>query len=157
MIRVQLSLPRDARYVPLMRNVTTCLMKEMDVPADACDDVLLALSEACANVVRHAAGSHDYSVAVGISSDRCEVEVADGGPGFEQTEADVAPPDVLQEGESGRGLHLIGALVDDMEFLPVENGTRVLLRKRWDAGGGSLSGLDSNGAVMEVNLGQRLN
>ena len=130
-VRVQLSLPRDASYVPLTRNVASCLLGDMGVPDEARGDIQIALSEACANVVRHAAGTFDYSVSLAVGPEGCEVEIEDLGPGFEPGRTDETAPVPDVEAESGRGLFLMRALMDDLQFLRDRNTTRVRLIKRW--------------------------
>lgn len=126
-VRVDLQLPRDASFVPVMRNIAHCLLADLRVPDDALADVQLVLSEACANVVRHAAGS-GYSVSLAAGHDGCEIEVADAGPGFVEDASPASGP----EAEDGRGLMLMRALVDELRFVRDEDRTRVLLRKHWD-------------------------
>ena len=125
-LHVQLSLPRDARYVAVMRNVATCLLRDVDAPDHVVDDLRLAVTEACANVVVHAAGVDDYSVHLTVDEGGCEVEVVDLGPGF-------APdhPTAGVDEEDGRGLTLIRTLVDDLEFAREDTAMRVRLVKRW--------------------------
>ncbi len=128
LVRMQLAMPRDTRYVGLMRDVTACVLSEFSVAADAADDVKLAITEACANAVRHASGASEYSVRIAAGPSGCEVEVVDLGPGF--------PPPGLHEPvagdlESGRGLFLIRSLVDDLQFIREDDETCVRLIKRW--------------------------
>ena len=54
LVKMQLSLPAEARYVGMMRNVASCVMADIGVPAPDSDDIQLAVTEACANAVRHA-------------------------------------------------------------------------------------------------------
>jgi serine/threonine-protein kinase RsbW len=63
---------------------------------------------------------------VAIEEDVCRIEVADAGPPFDPG---VAGP-WLGDGESGRGISLMRALVDDLKFESrSEGGTLVTLRK----------------------------
>lgn len=128
-VQMRLSLPRDASYVPVTRSVATSLLHTMNVPEDAAGDVQIALTEACANAVRHAAGL-DYRVSLSVGPDGCEVEVLDTGtgPGLGAGETAAAYD---ADAESGRGLFLMRALVDDFEFAHELEGTRVRLVKRW--------------------------
>lgn len=131
LVRVSLSLPRDARYVGLLRNLATCVLEDLDAPTAVIDDIGLVLTEACANVVRHADGTKGYTVSLAAGAHSCQVEVSDDGPGLdpdEMTRRDPADPTA----ESGRGLFLIETLVDDLEFDPEATGTSVRLVKRWD-------------------------
>lgn len=127
-ISMELTLPRDARFVGMMRKVAKCILEDLRAPADAVYDIQLVLTEACGNAVRHAVGSSEYSVALAVGDDHCEVEVTDVGPGFDPPE-DGADAD--GELESGRGLLLIRTLVDELEFDRVDAHTRVRLTKRW--------------------------
>ncbi len=125
-LHMQLRLPRDARYVAVMRRVAGSLLAEVNAPQDAVDDLQVAITEACGNVVRHASGVDDYSVHLAVDADGCEVEVVDLGPGFVG-----AGSEVHDDEEAGRGLSLIGALVDDLEFVREDAAMRVRLVKRW--------------------------
>jgi len=143
-INVDLDLPRDARYVPVMRNVTERLLSDLGAPDTAIEDIQIALSEACANVVRHAAGSRTYHVRLSVKDSGCDIEVADSGPGFdgERMNDDQAEPDA----ENGRGLQLMQALVDDL-FVATDDGDNVVrLHKEWPPLNLSVDALDEGNA-----------
>jgi serine/threonine-protein kinase RsbW len=125
---MQLSLPRDARFVGLMRHVSASILDEFQAPDDRSHEFQVALSEACANAVQYAEGTHDYTVKLALADDRCEVEVIDLGPGFDPAGGGDGP---ALDAESGRGLLLMQALSDDFEFERVDDGTRIRLVKRF--------------------------
>lgn len=129
LVRVELTLPRDSSFVPVMRNMANSLLVDLRVPDEAIGDVQLVVSEACANVVRHAEGTFDYSISLAIGPEGCEIEVADLGPGFQ--EAPRSGTDV--DAEDGRGLLLMRALMDDLQFIRDDTTTRVRLIKRWNS------------------------
>lgn len=130
LLRLELQLPRDVRYVGVARNVAETLFRQLGCPEDVSGDIQLALTEACANAVRHAVDTDEYKVVLSIDHECCDIEVVDLGPGFgardPSTDRHVGP-----EVESGRGLLLMRALVDDLEFRALEDGTSVRLRKFW--------------------------
>ena len=126
LVTVHLSLPRDAQYVGVMRGLAGSLLERADVPREAIDDIQLAVSEACANAVNHAGPSKTYDVVLELDDDRCEVEVVDQGPGMP---AGKPHADLLRE--SGRGLNLLQALVDELQFTRRGDGTRVRFTKGW--------------------------
>ncbi len=129
LVKVQLRLPCDARYVPILRNVTRCLLADLGAPGEASDDIQVAVSEACANAVRHATGATEYLVSVGVDYDRCEIEIVDRG---QQDQPLPDAPDVAHaEAEAGRGLLLMQALVDDFQFTRADDATCVRLAKSW--------------------------
>jgi serine/threonine-protein kinase RsbW len=109
-VELSLVLPRDTSSVPRTRHLLVAILKSIPVPAPEWQDLALALTEACANVVRHAGNGDDYRVATRIRPDGCcEIDVIDYGEGFDpDTSAGLPDP----ESERGRGLALIGALTD---------------------------------------------
>ncbi len=91
----------------------------------------VAFSEACANVHRHAyGGRRDGRVAlrVAVEDEQVVVVLAHDGAPFDP--AGYAPPDLRRPSESGYGLYLITALVDEVSFEDTGSGGRVVLVKR---------------------------
>ena len=78
------------------------------------DDVTLALTEACANVVRHSGVDDEYEVRLSLEGTCCEISVVDTGRGFDSSSLTVAMAGSSEE--QGRGLGLMKALVDDVRF-----------------------------------------
>lgn len=116
MIHHSLLLPRDAATVPAVRRLCRAAMEEFGFVEADIDDVTLALTEACANVVTHAAtGGADYRVEIAIGAASCEITVVDSGGGFEDADREKSFSQDL-ELERGRGLPLMRALVDVAEL-----------------------------------------
>ena len=131
-----LQLPPDVESVPLVRGLVRSSMRQLGVEAHCTSDVALAVTEACANVISHARGvGHEYEVQVQIDPTECHIRVVDTGSGFDAA-AITAAEDFA---ESGRGVSLMRALMDDLHFVPREQqaGTIVHLTKRLDLEDGS--------------------
>ena len=75
-------LPVDAQSVPLVRGLVRQALQYLGVVDSGVDAILLALSEACANVVQHAAELDEYEVDVAIDDHVCRLTVLDDGDGF---------------------------------------------------------------------------
>jgi serine/threonine-protein kinase RsbW len=127
-ISFSVRLPRDARSLPLMRGLMRQALEHLDVATQTIEEIVLALTEACANVVQHAGEHEEYQVDVAITDDTCRISVLDEGQGFDFDRS------VATEGsplEAGRGLVLMKALVDDLQFVRAEDGRhRVVLEKK---------------------------
>ena len=122
-------LPVDAQSLPLIRGLVRQTLQHLGVVAGGIDEVLLALSEACANVIQHAGELEEYQVDVSIDDDVCRISVLDDGGGFDVETVDAEPPRSPLDG--GRGLLLMRALVDRLAFVQSEDGRhRVTLEKR---------------------------
>ncbi len=122
-------LPVDAQSLPLIRGLVRQTLQHLGVVAGGIDEVLLALSEACANVIQHAGELEEYQVDVSIDDDVCRISVLDDGGGFDMEAVSAEPPRSPLDG--GRGLILMRALVDRLAFVQSEDGRhRVTLEKR---------------------------
>ena len=141
-VRYSLRLPRDVVTVPLVRTICRDAMHRLGVTPDCQGDVALALTEACANVVQHAAGADGYEVGIEFVSGTCHIRVVDTGQGIDLR--DSGRTETILENDNGRGIVLMRLLVDRMAFeSQPEEGTIVHLVKRLELEDGSLlSALD---------------
>ena len=128
-LRIALSLPRDEVSVPLVRRLTSNAMRLLGVDGDCLDELQVALTEACANVLRHADAEDDYEVRVRVDGRSVVIDVVDRGTGFDASALGIR--DANPEAEQGRGIQLMRALVDDVQFAQAQpQGTVVSLTKR---------------------------
>jgi serine/threonine-protein kinase RsbW len=96
------------------------------VSDEVADDVVLALSEAATNAVLYgSSGGQPIQVVVHVNDDWVEASVLDHGP--QPPTGLPADSDELPAG--GRGLWLLGRLVDEVRLERVKLGTRVTLRR----------------------------
>ena len=113
---VRLDLPREAGSIPAVRRLLRCALAMLHVDRTSRDDLEIAITEACTNVVRHASGAEKFEVRLEVGEDRCAIDVRDDGDGFD--------PDVLGDSpaahsERGRGLFLIKALGENVRMQSV--------------------------------------
>ncbi|MDQ4065547.1 MAG: ATP-binding protein [Actinomycetota bacterium] len=128
-ITYSLLLPRDEISVPVVRRVCGTALRDLGVVEPCVSDVQLAVTEACTNVLKHADGTaEEYEVTVEVNEQLCVIRVLDTGSGFEHEHLG---REVVHEGaESGRGIQLMRALVDTVNFISrPEVGTVVHLEK----------------------------
>src|SRR3954463_15243379 len=105
---VRLNLPREVDSVPAVRRLLRCALAILHVDRQSGADLEIALTEACANVVKHASGADKFEVRLDVAADRCTIDVLDNGAGFDAAVAgDMSP---AADSERGRGLYLIKAL-----------------------------------------------
>jgi serine/threonine-protein kinase RsbW len=109
---LSLSLPRESSSVPVVRRLAAQALRAFGVTTEDIDDVQLAITEACANVIDHAVDTDTYEVKVELAADRCAITVVDQGGGFDAT----VVPSAAEDSEVGRGVALMLALVDNLAF-----------------------------------------
>jgi serine/threonine-protein kinase RsbW len=111
-ISVRLNLPRDVESVPAVRRLLRCALSVFHVSREDGNDLEIALTEACANVVKHASGADRIDVNLDVDAGHCAIDVSDNGRGFDASS--VAEPDAGSE--RGRGLFLIKALSENVRM-----------------------------------------
>jgi anti-sigma regulatory factor (Ser/Thr protein kinase) len=113
---VTLSLPARPENVAVVRHVLGAFAESMQLPDELIEDLRLAVTEACTNVVRHAYPAGDpgaVEVRIEPRAERVKIVVADTGRGI-GTSSDTAGP--------GLGLPLIAAIADTVDLQSAPNG-----------------------------------
>lgn len=125
-----LNLPRDEASVPVVRHISRDALLGLGVTRGCVEEIEVALSEACTNVLKHVQGTAEsYEVQVEVNEDTCDIRVIDTGTGFDHESQGREHADHSAEG--GRGIYLMRAMVDNIEFTSApESGTVVRLTKK---------------------------
>ncbi|MGK5677995.1 ATP-binding protein [Actinoplanes sp. URMC 104] len=113
---VRLDLPREAGSVPTVRRLLRSALAVLHVDHGSQDDLEIAITEACSNVVRHATGTETFEVCLDVAEKHCSIDVRDNGPGFDP---ETAGAEAGAVSESGRGLNLIKALGENVRMTSV--------------------------------------
>ncbi len=132
-LALDLSLPRDAATVPIARRVLDGALRALGVTSGCRQEIQLAVAEACANAVKHAAPATEYGITVTVEEGDCVIDVADGGAGFDPDRLVDSTPDTAAE--SGRGLHIIQAVTDRVQIDASQRGgvaVRFVKRLEWE-------------------------
>jgi serine/threonine-protein kinase RsbW len=128
----------DPDQIPKVRHEVAAFLEEQGCPEESCFEIGMALQEALANAVIHGCGQKKelmVSLLVETNGDGTMIVVRDPGPGFVLTELrDPATREGLAA-LSGRGVTMMRAYMDDVEF--AHGGSEVRMRKRWKAGKGA--------------------
>lgn len=111
---VAVCLPRESETVAVVRRVVTNALGGFGVTQECIDDIRLALSEACTNVIEHASDDDDYEVRLEVDQMRCSISVRNAGNGFDAN----ALSDVMPDPSSprGRGVAIMRAVMDVVDF-----------------------------------------
>jgi anti-sigma regulatory factor (Ser/Thr protein kinase) len=82
-VRFCLVFPRETISVPVVRRVLGDTLNKLGVDEESVADLLLAVTEACTNVLRHSGPGRRYEVVASVGRNRCVLEVVDAGRGFD--------------------------------------------------------------------------
>jgi anti-sigma regulatory factor (Ser/Thr protein kinase) len=112
---VRLTLPARPENVAVVRHVLGAFAEALQLPDPVIEDMRLAVTEACTNVVRHAYADGEpgpVEILIRPVGDTLQVIVSDEGRGLGPSEDSSGP---------GLGLPLIAALTDELEIGPAGN------------------------------------
>jgi serine/threonine-protein kinase RsbW len=114
LLDVAVCLPKEAETVSLIRTVVRHGLDTFGIAEDCIDDICLALSEACTNVVEHAAVGDEYEVRLQFDEWVCAISVKNTGEGFDAS----ALQDVMPSPASprGRGVAIMRSVMDRADF-----------------------------------------
>ncbi len=134
---VELQIPCNPKYIAVARLVAAGVGARSGLSVDDIDDLKVAVSEACTNVIDHAFPDPEkttQSTAISLRftprEKGLQVEVEDYGVGFDPD--DLPKPDLDELSvNGGLGLYLISQLTDEVDIQSApDSGTKVIMIKR---------------------------
>jgi serine/threonine-protein kinase RsbW len=81
-VKLCLVFPREALSVPVMRHMLGDALRGLGADDDGLAELLLAVTEACTNVVRHGGPGRRYEVVASVGRRGCRIEVQNTWQGF---------------------------------------------------------------------------
>lgn len=128
---ISLSVSSSPRLLRVVRCMVAEMASEAGFSEKDCDEICLAVDEACANTIRHSyKGSKEGEIVVkcSLESDRIEISVRDFGEKFDAES--VEPPDLEDVKPGGLGVHMMKSVMDKVEYdCSHETGTEVHMTK----------------------------
>lgn len=137
-IEMLIKVPNQTRYLGLIGKIGEELAKQLQQyqgDRDAlANHINLVLTEATVNAIRHAnAGDPDEEVKIRITltDDDLLLQVFDHGKGFDLASiTDDGDEQGLELECHGRGIYIMRALMDSVEYYPVDDGNVLEMHKR---------------------------
>jgi serine/threonine-protein kinase RsbW len=128
--RPVIEIPSDIKYI---REVSSGILKWLqprELDESALFDIRLCVEEVVRNAITHGNGSNSrlkVMISYWLEGDSLIIEVEDAGAGFDPGKVpDPTTEDNIMKG-NGRGVYLVGKLIDKMEFN--DKGNKVRLTK----------------------------
>ena len=128
--RLTMNIPGRPEYVGTVRIAIAHIANIAGFDIEAIDDIKVAVSEACSNIICHAHEGREftYEVYAEIGDKGLAIGVKDRGVGFGVK--DYVEPDLGEARGSGLGLFIIKALMDEVDILSAPGeGTDIVMTK----------------------------
>jgi len=126
----KMSVPGKPEFVGTVRMAVAHIAAGLGFDIESIDDIKVAVSEACTNIIRH---SHkdtgfSYDIIVEREEKGLVITVKDGGVGFETD--DYIEPVPGETRGSGMGIFIVRALMDEVDIQSeVGVGTNIRMKK----------------------------
>ena len=117
MIRKSFVIPSESKYLKSLRAKLLQFLKRMRHPLEDRDAILVAVTEACTNSIRHAysgENGHKIRVAVEDSKLRTVFRIRDYGQKIDL--ARVKAPELPPTKPHGLGIHFIKTMMDEVKY-----------------------------------------
>jgi len=127
---LKFSVPGKPEYVGTVRLAISSLANYAGFDIEAVEDIKVAVSEACTNVVCHGKSNREesYEVACEVGDGRIIISVVDQAGGYDMSKYQRPMMDTPKEG--GLGLFIIKALMDEVDiFSELGMGTSIKMVK----------------------------
>lgn len=138
-IELEIRVPNQTRYLSLIGRISEELIAQVEGYVGdretLANHLNVVLTEALVNAIRHANENNPEEVVqikITISDNEILMQVFDHGRGFNLTQAALTPEDNERTlDEHGRGLFIMQALMDSVEYHPTKDGNVLEMRKRY--------------------------
>jgi anti-sigma regulatory factor (Ser/Thr protein kinase) len=135
-VSIKFAFPSHPRYLSLVRAVVGELSSICELPPKERRELMLAVDEALANVIRHAYHG-DFQKPIEVTCqefpDRLEFVLFDQG--IAPDPARLAPHPLDDVALSGRGTHIIRSIMDGVSYERAQGGNILRLTKRLPSAG----------------------
>jgi serine/threonine-protein kinase RsbW len=128
--RLKMIVPGKPEYVGTVRIATAHIASRVGFDIEAIEDIKVAVSEACTNIICHAHEDPNFSYEVSVEPDDAGISIliSDKGVGFGLNEYKEPVPGETKE--SGLGIFIIKALMDEVDIhSEIGSGTDIRMTK----------------------------
>jgi len=120
----------DPDLMPEVEQFVLDVAEEIGLNENKFNNIALAVAEAISNSIKHG-NKNDKNkkvfIKIEVKNDQMIVTLKDEGTGFDpNTVPDPTKPENILK-ESGRGVHIMRSLLDDLKFNFTPNGTEIVL------------------------------
>ena len=123
----KMEITANPAYVSIIRLTTSGIANKVGFCMDDIEDLKVAVSEACTNAIKHSSDDR-FTIIYTMIENGLTIEIIDNGNGYDTSS--INEPDIENLKESGMGLFIIEALMDEVSIESQEGkGTSIKMTK----------------------------
>ena len=124
---IKMEITANPAYVSIIRLTTSGIANKVGFCMDDIEDLKVAVSEACTNAIKHSSDDR-LTIIYTMIENGLTIEIIDNGNGYDTSS--INEPDIENLKESGMGLFIIEALMDEVSIESQEGkGTSIKMTK----------------------------
>ena len=124
---IKMEITANPAYVSIIRLTTSGIANKVGFCMDDIEDLKVAVSEACTNAIKHSSDDR-FTIIYTMIENGLTIEIIDNGNGYDTSS--INEPDIENLKESGMGLFIIEALMDEVSIESKEGiGTSIKMTK----------------------------
>ena len=124
---IKMEITANPAYVSIIRLTTSGIANKVGFCMDEIEDLKVAVSEACTNAIKHSSDDR-FTIIYTMIENGLTIEIIDNGNGYDTSS--INEPDIENLKESGMGLFIIEALMDEVSIESQEGkGTSIKMTK----------------------------
>ena len=124
---IKMEITANPAYVSIIRLTTSGIANKVGFCMDDIEDLKVAVSEACTNAIKHSSDDR-FTIIYTMIENGLTIEIIDNGNGYDTSS--INEPDIENLKESGMGLFIIEALMDEVSIESQEGkGTSIKVTK----------------------------
>ena len=124
---IKMEITANPAYVSIIRLTTSGIANKVGFCLDDIEDLKVAVSEACTNAIKHSSDDR-FTIIYTMIENGLIIEIIDNGNGYDTSS--INEPDIENLKESGMGLFIIDALMDEVSIESQEGkGTSIKMTK----------------------------
>ncbi len=126
---ISLRIPCNTNYISIARTTAALIASKLDFDIESIEDIRIAVSEACNNAIQHSQQNNSYfEIEYILEKNTFIARIIDSGKGYDENA--YQEPDLKELNESGLGIFIMKALMDEVEInASKDEGTCVKLSK----------------------------
>ena len=124
---IKMEITANPAYVSIIRLTTSGIANKVGFCMDDIEDLKVAVSEACTDAIKHSSDDR-FTIIYTMIENGLTIEIIDNGNGYDTSS--INEPDIENLKESGMGLFIIEALMDEVSIESQEGkGTSIKMTK----------------------------